>query len=75
MQFTNYYIFCFCFLCLYFYVLNLVYFRQKFHELIDSDILYEIIEGTFKDHFAWLEKYIKKHYTNATSILPNIDCW
>ena len=48
------------------------------YELISSDILHQLVKGTFKDHIVtWIHQYlINEHGKNqAQEILDDIDCW
>ena len=50
--------------------------RAEIYELLSSDLLHQIIKGTFKDHLVlWVEQYlIKKHGAKgATKIMADID--
>jgi hypothetical protein len=50
--------------------------RTDIHELLSSDLLHQVIKGTFKDHLvAWVAEYLNIAHTaaEANSILDEID--
>ncbi|KAJ7865431.1 hypothetical protein B0H14DRAFT_3599332 [Mycena olivaceomarginata] len=50
--------------------------RADIHELLSSDLLHQVIKGTFKDHLvAWVAEYLNIAHTaaEANSILDEID--
>ncbi|KAJ7016290.1 hypothetical protein C8F04DRAFT_1215764 [Mycena alexandri] len=50
--------------------------RADIHELICSDLLHQVIKGTFKDHLVtWVNEYLVLHYgeKRALEIIQDID--
>ena len=50
--------------------------RADVHELLTSDLLHQVIKGTYKDHLVkWIEDYLKETHgpSKAEFILDKID--
>lgn len=50
--------------------------RADIYELISSDLLHQVIKGTFKDHLvAWVGEYLETVYetAQANQIMDEID--
>jgi hypothetical protein len=50
--------------------------RADIHELLCSDLLHQVIKGTFKDHLVtWVGEYLTKVHrpTQAAVIMADID--
>ncbi|KAJ7737732.1 hypothetical protein B0H16DRAFT_1762218 [Mycena metata] len=50
--------------------------RADIHELLSSDLLHQVIKGTFKDHIvSWVNEYLHNHHgeKRALEIIQDID--
>ena len=50
--------------------------QADIHELLTSDLLYQVIKGTFKDHIImWVNQFLVKTHreAHALEIMANID--
>ncbi|KAJ7164538.1 hypothetical protein C8R46DRAFT_901582, partial [Mycena filopes] len=44
--------------------------RADIHKLICSDLLHQVIKGTFKDHLvAWVNKYLVLHHREKRTVI------